>query len=237
MADFIDVVATNIQLIGAIITLILFPGAILAFWKSNWPRIKRIRYYISNKLIRVNLDAAKDYPVFQPNIQRIRGKIIDTFEKKSRKIRFEAVGKNYLILLVEDMLGPFKVEFHPKIADEEDPIVDETKAHEVVIGTEVRIRYVGTLKFYYRKDAINMDYLNSIDALFEAIESEYNVRAEYRNYHLVSTPSTDFNEDWSRCLVKEEREARVAIGTKVVDVNSTSITPLYDAYKRNIVGV
>jgi len=206
------------------------------FLKSNHPRIKRIRYYISNKAIRNNINAARDYPIFKPDMPSLGRTLAESFRKDNRPAKVEAVGENYIIIFIEGLQGPFKVEFQPRISD---GYSDEQQhdGAETIDGTEVRVRLVGTIKFYYREDENNKDYLNLIQTIFEFIEQQYKVKSEYTSYRLTSTSLDSFDYDWSKSEMIKDNGVKVVIGKTMLDLNSTSVVPLYDVFKKHITKV
>jgi len=219
-----------IYVIGGIASIITIGGLILEITKKIPSKyIKKAKYFVLNKKVKVKFKSIKHYPSLDPNsinTKDLKDILMSELNKKHIELEGRQLyGKNYIQLSIKDSQAPYFINFNPLVTYEGEEVIEE--------GTEIKIELKGTIEFVYREEVDNKEYLEIFEDLFDIIEDKYNVKPSFKDYQFRSTLS-NFNEKWENIEIKEKNGAKVTIGKKVLAIDSTRFTPIYRLYKENI---
>ncbi len=195
--------------------------------------IRKSIFWLFNKSFFVKIKSVKKYPHFDFNTKQIERAIINCSERYHKVINFKRTGKNNIQILYEGMQAPLYISFQPDIGNEEYEQHEEIEESELPRDLNISMRILGEIEFKYRNDKNNKLYVKLMETIYRLIESENgNVTANYENYNIESTPY-DFIEDWTTSKTETSNDASINIGNKVVQINTTRLSSLYDVFKDN----
>lgn len=218
---------------GSILAVILVISSLVAFFKNIWgfrswvlrnSTIRKCYWYITNKKISIRIDIQKKYQKFDPNLPELLDHIQPNINGKFG-IFFSPpeITSNTLQFVAERMSAPIKFSFFPDIEIDSD--LESESAQ--IISTIVQCKILGNLTFVYREFGSYQTVLSLIDEIYHIIENDYRLgNPDFSNILIEASLSNDFNEIWSKKETINCDGAKILIGSKIIQANSNTISPL-----------
>lgn len=208
-----------LTLIGFVIAAI---GLVLQVYDKIPERyVKKLLYLILNKKFKIKISAIRKYPQFDWKINEVKKEIQSKLLEQEVGIDNQVYAKNYIQILIKDLQAPYLIKFEHDV----DPYNPDER-------TTVSISLLGTIDFRYNDNLDNRKYLSDIEDFFKIIESVHKVHFTYENYNLVSIKPEYKGHQTSNKIVKKDNST-INIGESMLNIHSTSLTKLYDVFKKN----
>lgn len=213
----------NILLITIIGFAITVFGVVLQIYDKIPEKYgRKIWYRIFNKKFMIKIVTTRKYPKFDFKINDLKENIQTKVMENNTGIDDQKYGINYIQILIKNLQAPYLIKFMP----EADPTHDDERI-------TVTISLLGTINFRYNDNLDNRKYLSDIEEFFKIIESTYNIHSTFENYNLISTKSEYSGNETSNEIIKKDNSV-INIGKNIINIHSTSLTKLYDVYKKNV---
>ena len=223
---------------GSIFAIIAILSTLIAFFKNLWgfrswilrnSTIRRFYWYITNRKISVRIEIQKKYNAFEPNLQELLEHVQPNINGKfGRYFAPPEVTRNTFQFVAERMSSPIKFSFFPDVETDDDSELDLTQN----LNTVVQCRILGNLTFVYREFEGYQTMLSLIDEIYRKIENDYRLGEPlFSNILIEASLSSDFDENWSRKEVINIDGAKILIGSKIIQANSKTISPLFQLNK------
>jgi hypothetical protein len=218
---------------GSILAAIVVISSLIAFFKNVWGfrswvlrncTIRRFYWYITNRKISIRIDVQRKYQTFDPNLQELLEHIQPNINGKfGRFFSPPEITRNTLQFVAERMSAPIKFSFFPDANMDDDLESDSSQ----IDFTIVQCKILGNLTFVYREFESYQTILSLIDELYHQIENDYHLgNPAFSNILIEASLSYDFNENWSKKDVINCDGAKILIGSKIIQANSKTISPL-----------
>lgn len=223
---------------GSIFTIIAILTTLIAFFKNLWgfrswilrnSTIRRFYWFITNRKISIRIEIQKKYNAFEPNLQELLEHVQPNINGKfGRYFAPPEVTRNTFQFIAERMSSPIKFSFFPDVETDDDSESDLT--HN--LNTVVQCRVLGNLTFVYREFEGYQTMLSLIDEIYRKIENDYRLgEPRFSNFLIEASLSSDFDENWSRKEIINIDGAKILIGSKIIQANSKTISPLLQLNK------